>query len=36
MDIPVVSSSTGGKLGRKIHYNTGTGELFQKYLGKII
>jgi len=36
MDIPVVSSSTGGKQGRKIHFNTGTGELFQKYLGKMI
>lgn len=36
MDLPVVSSSTGGKQGRKIHYNTGTGELLQKYLGKII
>jgi chemotaxis protein CheD len=36
MEISVVSASTGGKLGRKIHYNTGTGELFQKYLGKII
>ena len=35
MNISVVSSSTGGKQGRKIHFNTGTGEVFQKYLGKI-
>jgi chemotaxis protein CheD len=34
MNIPVVSSSTGGKQGRKIHYNTGTGEVLQKYLVK--
>jgi chemotaxis protein CheD len=32
--IPVVSSSTGGKQGRKIHFNTGTGEVLQKYLVK--
>jgi len=32
MDIAIISSSTGGKQGRKIHYNTGTGEVFQKYL----
>ncbi len=36
MGIPVVSSSTGGKLGRKIHFNTGTGEVLQKYLAKTI
>jgi chemotaxis protein CheD len=34
MEIPIVSSSTGGKLGRKIHFNTGTGEVLQKYLAK--
>lgn len=34
MGIPVVSSSTGGKQGRKIHFNTGTGEVLQKYLIK--
>ncbi len=34
MGIPVVSSSTGGKQGRKIHFNTGTGEVLQKYLVK--
>jgi len=34
MDISVASSSTGGKEGRKIHFNTGTGEVYQKYLGK--
>jgi chemotaxis protein CheD len=32
--IPIVSSSTGGKQGRKIHFNTGTGEVLQKYLVK--
>lgn len=34
MGIPVTGSSTGGKLGRKIHFNTGTGEVLQKYLVK--
>jgi Chemotaxis protein; stimulates methylation of MCP proteins len=34
LDILVVSSSTGGKHGRKIHFNTGTGEVWQKYLVK--
>ena len=34
LGIPVTSSSTGGKLGRKIHFNTGTGEVLQKYLVK--
>ena len=32
--IPIVSSSTGGKLGRKIIFNTQTGEVRQKYVGK--
>ena len=32
--ISVVSSSTGGKHGRKIHFNTETGEVLQKYLVK--
>lgn len=32
--LPVVNSSTGGKQGRKIHFNTGTGEVLQKYLVK--
>jgi chemotaxis protein CheD len=32
LGISVVSSSTGGKQGRKIHFNTGTGEVLQKYL----
>ena len=36
MGIPVVSSSTGGKQGRKIDFNTGTGEVLQKYLAKTI
>ena len=36
MGIPVVSSSTGGKFGRKILFNTGTGEVLQKYLVKKI
>lgn len=34
LGISVASSSTGGKQGRKIHYNTGTGEVLQKYLVK--
>ena len=34
LDIPVISSSTGGRLGRKIHFNTATGEVLQKYLVK--
>jgi chemotaxis protein CheD len=34
LDINVISSSTGGKQGRKIHFNTGTGEVLQKYLIK--
>jgi len=34
LDIRVVSSSTGGKQGRKIYFNTGTGEVLQKYLVK--
>lgn len=32
--IPIASASTGGKLGRKIHFNTATGEVLQKYLVK--
>lgn len=32
LNVAVVSFSTGGKYGRKIHFNTGTGEVFQKYL----
>jgi len=34
LGISVVSSSTGGRHGRKIHFNTGTGEVLQKYLVK--
>lgn len=34
LGIKVVSSSTGGKQGRKIHFNTATGEVLQKYLVK--
>ncbi len=34
LGISVISSSTGGKHGRKIHFNTGTGEVLQKYLVK--
>lgn len=33
-DIPIISSSTGGKFGRKILYNTQTGEVRMKYIGK--
>jgi len=31
--IPITGSSTGGKLGRKIIFNTQTGEVRQKYVG---
>ena len=34
LNIPVISSSTGGQLGRKILFNTSTGEVLQKYLVK--
>jgi chemotaxis protein CheD len=34
MGISVVSSSTGGKQGRKIYFNSVTGEVLQKYLAK--
>jgi chemotaxis protein CheD len=30
--IPVISKSTGGKLGRKIIFNTFTGEVVQRYV----
>ncbi len=30
--IPVISQSTGGKLGRKIIFNTHTGEVVQRYV----
>jgi chemotaxis protein CheD len=30
--IPIVSHSTGGKLGRKLIFNTGTGEVVQRYV----
>lgn len=36
LGVPIKGSSTGGKLGRKIHFNTGTGEVLQKYLAKTI
>ena len=32
--IPVVSASVGGKYGRKIQYNTHTGEVKQKFILK--
>ena len=34
LGISIVSSSTGGKQGRKIYFNAGTGEVLQKYLVK--
>lgn len=34
LNIPVVGSSTGGQSGRKILFNTSTGEVLQKYLVK--
>ena len=36
LGLSVISSSTGGKQGRKIYFNTGTGEVLQKYLVKTI
>ncbi len=36
LKIPVVAKSLGGKLGRKIEYNTGTGEVKQKYIERSI
>lgn len=36
MGIQMVSSSTGGSLGRMINFDTGTGEVLQKYLAKTI
>lgn len=32
--IPIISSSVGGKLGRKIEFNTSTGDVRQKYVQK--
>jgi chemotaxis protein CheD len=32
--IPIISSSTGGKLGRKIIFHTQTGEVIQRFIGK--
>jgi chemotaxis protein CheD len=34
--IPIVSSSVGGKLGRKIEFITATGEVRQKYVQKTL
>ena len=34
MELPIISSSTGGKQGRKILFNTETGVVLQKYLIK--
>lgn len=34
LKIPIVSSSVGGKLGRKIEFFTGTGDVRQKYVQK--
>jgi len=31
-EIPIVASSTGGVRGRKIYFNTQTGEVMQKYI----
>ncbi|MBN1181244.1 MAG: chemotaxis protein CheD [Bacteroidales bacterium] len=33
--IPIIGSSLGGKKGRKIQFNTSTGEVKQKYIAKI-
>ncbi len=32
LNIPIMAQSTGGKLGRKILFNTNTGEVVQKYV----
>ena len=32
MQLPVVSASTGGNAARRIWFNSGTGDVFQKYL----
>ena len=34
--IPVISKSVGGKLGRKIQFNTETGEVKHKFIQKRI
>ena len=34
LKIPIVAKSVGGKLGRKIEFNTETGEVKQKYIEK--
>jgi len=34
--LPIVAKSVGGKLGRKIEYNTNTGEVKQKYIERSI
>jgi len=34
LKIPIIRSSVGGKLGRKIIYETGTGDVRQKYIQK--
>jgi chemotaxis protein CheD len=34
LKIRIAAESTGGKLGRKIIFNTGTGEVSQKYVNK--
>ncbi len=34
--IPIIASSVGGKLGRKIIFNTQSGEVFHKFIGTIV
>jgi chemotaxis protein CheD len=34
LKIPIIAKSVGGNLGRKIEYNTATGEVKQKYIEK--
>ena len=36
LKIPIIAKSVGGKLGRKIEYSTGTGEVKQRYIKRTI
>jgi chemotaxis protein CheD len=34
LEIKIVAKSTGGQKGRKLNFNTATGEVFMKYISK--